>query len=37
MLDCDFTMCGWDATQGYYDCSTQGGSDPSGTHPKDCP
>jgi agmatine deiminase len=29
-------QCGWDATNGWYDCGTAGGSDPSGTFPKSC-
>ena len=29
-------QCGWKADAGYYDCSTNGGSDPSGKYPKDC-
>ena len=28
--------CGWDATNGFYDCG-QTGADPSGTHPLSCP
>jgi len=31
------TVCGWNASQGYYDCvASPGGADPSGTYPKLC-
>ena len=29
--------CGWKDEGGYYDCSTDGGEDPSGVNPKTCP
>jgi agmatine/peptidylarginine deiminase len=29
-------QCGWNGGAGYYDCETDGGSDPSGKLPKDC-
>ena len=29
-------QCGWDAQGGFYNCGTNGGSDPSGQNPKDC-
>ncbi len=29
-------FCGWNAAGGKYKCGTSGGSDPSGTFPKDC-
>ncbi len=29
--------CGWNASQGFYDCGTSGGADPSGQNPKSCP
>jgi len=37
-IDCaaDSPYCGWLASEGYYDCSTNGGSDPSGWFPKSC-
>ncbi len=36
-IDCSGTpSCGWNGTDGYYDCGTGGGSDPSGTHAKSC-
>jgi len=28
--------CGWSAGSSYYNCSTSGGEDPSGDHPKNC-
>ena len=28
--------CGWDSQNGYYDCGTSGGADPSGKYPKAC-
>jgi hypothetical protein len=31
------TVCGWNATQGYYDCvAPPGGADPSNTYPILC-
>jgi hypothetical protein len=31
------TVCGWNASQGYYDCvASPGGADPSGMYPKLC-
>ncbi len=30
------SVCGWNATAGYYDCVASAGSDPSGTYPKAC-
>jgi len=29
--------CGWKQQAKYYDCGSNGGSDPSGKHPKNCP
>jgi len=29
-------QCGWDAQGGFYNCGTNGGSDPSGDNPKPC-
>ncbi len=29
-------QCGWNAQGKFYDCNTNGGSDPSGTNPKSC-
>jgi sugar lactone lactonase YvrE len=29
--------CGWNAEKKYYDCGTDGGIDPTGQFPKDCP
>ena len=34
--NCAAGSCGWDGEDGYYNCGTSGGSDPSGQHPKDC-
>ncbi len=31
------TNCGWDATNGYYNCDVGSGADPSGTNPMACP
>jgi len=37
VMDCGGNpSCGWNAEAAYYDCSTNGGSDPSGTNKKDC-
>jgi hypothetical protein len=37
-LDCAAgPSCGWHGSEGYYDCQTNGGSDPTGQHPKACP
>jgi len=33
--NCDPGTCGW-ASGGWYDCKTDGGSDPSNTHPRSC-
>ena len=36
-IDCSsIPSCGWDAQDGFYDCSTGGGTDPSGVNPKSC-
>jgi len=36
-VDCgNQPKCGWDAQNKYYDCDTNGGSDPSGQYPKAC-
>ncbi|GEM_PF-520512 len=35
-INCSDTKCGWDATNGYYNCSTAGGQDPSGSNPRSC-
>ncbi|MGM0575397.1 MAG: formylglycine-generating enzyme family protein [Myxococcota bacterium] len=35
-LDCDAGTCGWNAPASFYDCSTDGSAEPSGTHPKAC-
>ena len=36
-LDCAGNpSCGWDAGNGFYNCGTAGGSDPSGANPKTC-
>ncbi len=36
--DCSWDpKCGWNGQQGFYDCGTQGATDPSGTLPKACP
>ena len=36
-LDCAAQQqCGWNAQGQFYDCATDGGSDPSGAHPKSC-
>jgi hypothetical protein len=32
----DGVNCGWDAANGWYDCGTNGDTDPSGTWPYDC-
>jgi MYXO-CTERM domain-containing protein len=29
--------CGWNVADGYYNCATDGESDPSGLHPMECP
>jgi agmatine deiminase len=31
-----FPACGWNPSQGYYECGTTGAADPSGTYPKSC-
>lgn len=44
MLDCGgcgtctgpATQCGWNGTEGYYDCSAQASSDPTGMNPRTC-
>ena len=37
-IDCaTIPSCGWDSKDGFYDCLTPGGSDPSGQYPKTCP
>ena len=33
---CSAGTCGWNDTEGYYDCDTTGAADPSGAHPKSC-
>ena len=33
---CAAGTCGWSSSQGFYNCNTGGGEDPSGLHPKDC-
>jgi agmatine/peptidylarginine deiminase len=33
---CNPGTCGWDGQGGYYNCGTNGSSDPSGDNPKDC-
>jgi hypothetical protein len=36
-MDCSGEpLCGWNSQGQYYDCSTGGGSDPSGVNPKNC-
>ena len=37
-IDCQQAnpQCGWQAQEGYYDCGTTGGGDPTGDHPKQC-
>lgn len=38
-IDCtqaDYGTCGWSYEGGYYDCQTDGASDPSGANPIDC-
>ncbi len=29
--------CGWNGADGYYNCATDGGADPTGTFPRECP
>ena len=35
-MNCPSGTCGWSANQGFYNCETAGGEDPSGLNPKDC-